>query len=71
MIRSANAFKLVSPSQPDLQQLWGQSTSQTHLAFVNVPNKWGTFAVRVSVRVSVSVRVKGGGEVVPHAPIYT
>ena len=22
MIRSANAFKVVSPSQPDLQQLW-------------------------------------------------
>ena len=37
-----NALKLVSPNQPDLQQLWGQSTPKP---------------VRVEVRVRVRVRV--------------
>ena len=42
---SVNVLKLVSQKQPDLQQLWGNLLpNQTHLAFVNVPHKWGTFA---------------------------
>ena len=66
MIRSANAFKLVSPSQPDLQQLWGRFTSQ--------PNALSRVGVRVRVSVSVGawmsqhreqsrvrVRVRAGG----------
>ena len=45
MIRSANAFKLVSPSQPDLQQLW-----------VRVRVRVSVVIVRVRVRVRLRVR---------------
>ena len=47
---SVNVLKLVSPNQPDLQQLWGRSTSKPNALSLrertpfDVPHKWGTFA---------------------------
>ena len=61
---SVNVLKLVSPNQPDLLHL----PNQTHLAFVNVPRKQGTFAHPDIDRVCLRVR---WGEVVPHTHIYT
>ena len=64
---SVNVLKLVSPNQPDLQQLWGQSTSKRvrgGISFLKTVNtlkvalqmhKGGDGLVRVRVRVRVQI----------------
>ena len=63
---SVNVLKLVSPSQPDLQQLWGQSSSKPNaLSLRERTPQVGYFCA--PRRRSSLVRVRG--EVVPHTHI--